>query len=62
MTNEQEQAPTTQDYKNSQRGATAIEYALIGGFIAVAISAAVYLFGDNLTELYEYAHARFNNE
>lgn len=35
------------------KGATAIEYGLIAAGIAVAISAAVFAFGDELTALFE---------
>lgn len=36
----------------SERGATAVEYALIVGGIAVAIVAAVGIFGDGLTSFF----------
>ena len=34
------------------RGATAVEYGLMVGLIAVAIIAMVFLLGDNLSELF----------
>lgn len=37
----------------SEDGATAIEYGLIAAGIAVAISAAVFAFGDSLTDLFK---------
>ena len=37
----------------SRDGATAIEYGLIAAGIAVAISAVVYTFGDDLRALFE---------
>lgn len=42
-----------QAYKKDENGATAIEYGLIAAGIALAISVAVFLFGDNLTALFE---------
>lgn len=36
-----------------EEGATAIEYGLIAAGIAVAISVAVFAFGDDLTALFE---------
>lgn len=44
---------TLQAYKTNEEGATAIEYGLIAAGIALAISTAVFLFGDNLTALFE---------
>lgn len=38
-----------------QQGATAVEYALIVGLIAVAIIAAVTLLGGNITTLFNHA-------
>ena len=38
---------------NDESGATAIEYGLIAAGIAVAISVAVFAFGDDLTALFE---------
>lgn len=40
-------------YLKDEDGATAIEYGLIAAGIALAIVAAVFTFGDNLTELFE---------
>jgi pilus assembly protein Flp/PilA len=40
-------------FKANEEGATAIEYGLIAAGIAVAISAAVFAFGDELTGLFE---------
>ena len=36
-------------FARAEKGATAIEYGLIAGLVAVAIIAAVTLAGDNLT-------------
>ena len=44
---------TTRRYLRDERGATAIEYALIAGSIAVAIVAAVNSLGDTVKGLYE---------
>ncbi len=41
-----------QSYKSDEEGATAIEYGLIAAGIALAISAAVFLFGGQLTALF----------
>lgn len=41
-----------QAYKADERGATAIEYGLIAAGIAVGISAVVFAFGDDLSELF----------
>ncbi|NEK94129.1 Flp family type IVb pilin [Modestobacter muralis] len=38
--------------KREEKGATAVEYGLMVGLIAVAIIAAVALLGDNLTDLF----------
>lgn len=40
-------------FMKDEDGATAIEYGLIAAGIAVAISAAVFAFGDDLTTLFE---------
>lgn len=40
-------------YINNEDGATAIEYGLIAAGIALAISAAVFAFGDDLTTMFE---------
>ena len=40
-------------YLAQEEGATAIEYGLIAAGIALAISAAVLAFGDQLTALFE---------
>ncbi len=40
-------------YINNEDGATAIEYGLIAAGIALAISAAVFAFGGDLTGLFE---------
>ena len=42
-----------QAYMTQQDGATAIEYGLIAAGIALAISAAVAAFGDQLTTLFD---------
>lgn len=47
-------------YLGHTRGATAIEYSLIVGGIALAISTAVFVFGGDVTELFQYALDRFN--
>lgn len=39
-------------YIKNENGATAIEYGLIAAGIALAISAAVYAFGDELEALF----------
>jgi len=41
-----------QSYRFDERGATAIEYGLIAAGIAVAISVAVFAFGDDLSTLF----------
>ena len=41
-----------QAYTTDEEGATAIEYGLIAAGIALAISAAVFLFGGKLTDLF----------
>lgn len=40
-------------FRKDTRGATAIEYGLIAAGIAVAIAAAVFALGDDLTSLFE---------
>jgi pilus assembly protein Flp/PilA len=40
-------------FLRSEQGATAIEYGLIAAGIAVAISAVVFTFGDNLAAMFE---------
>lgn len=42
-----------QAYTTKEDGATAIEYGLIAAGIALAISAAVWAFGGQLTTLFE---------
>jgi len=42
-----------QAFAKDENGATAIEYGLIAAGIALAISTAVFLFGDDLTALFE---------
>ncbi len=42
-----------QAYATKEDGATAIEYGLIAAGIALAISAAVWAFGGQLTTLFE---------
>ena len=44
---------TIRSFLRDERGATAIEYALIAGSIAVAIVAAVNSLGDTVKGLYE---------
>jgi len=41
------------NFPRDESGATAIEYSLIAGFIALAIIAAVGLTGQRLVELFE---------
>jgi pilus assembly protein Flp/PilA len=43
----------------SESGATAIEYALIAGFLSIVIIASVTLLGENLLELYEKVENSF---
>ena len=43
---------TADRLEREEKGATAVEYGLMVGLIAVAIIAAVTLLGDNLTELF----------
>lgn len=40
-------------FVRSEKGATAIEYGLIAAGIAVAISAVVFTFGDELRTMFE---------
>ncbi len=40
-------------YVRDEEGATAIEYGLIAAGIALAISTAVFLFGDSLVGLFD---------
>ena len=40
-------------YISCEKGATAIEYVLIAAGIALAILAAVFAFGDDLSDLYD---------
>ena len=44
-----------------ESGATAIEYALIGGLIMVVIVGAVGTVGTNLTPIFESVSAGFSN-
>ncbi len=44
-----------------ESGATAIEYALIGGLIMVVIVTAVGTIGTNLTPIFESVSAGFTN-
>jgi pilus assembly protein Flp/PilA len=39
--------------RRDDRGATAIEYGLIAGAISLALVAAIFLFGDSLSGLYD---------
>ena len=43
----------TQTWGSNDDGATAIEYGLIAAGIAVAISAVVFTFGEDLADLFE---------
>ena len=40
-------------FSSCQKGATAIEYALIGTGISLAIIAAVFAFGDEVSAMYD---------
>jgi pilus assembly protein Flp/PilA len=42
-----------QTLKNDERGASAVEYALLVGLIAIAVVAAVAVFGKKLKELFD---------
>jgi pilus assembly protein Flp/PilA len=42
-----------QTLKNDERGASAVEYALLVGLIAIAVVAAVTVFGGKLKELFD---------
>jgi pilus assembly protein Flp/PilA len=42
-----------QKFRRDENGATAIEYSLIAGFIALAIIVAVGLTGERLVELFK---------
>lgn len=44
----------TQRFLQSEHGVTAIEYALLGGLIAVVIVAAVTAVGTRLNDLFTY--------
>lgn len=45
-------------YLKNEDGATAIEYGLIAGGIAVAIVAVVFLVGDDLLAMFEYIQGK----
>lgn len=45
----------------SQRGATAVEYALLSALIAMAIIVAVTLFGGNVRGLFDNANASIDS-
>lgn len=49
-------------FLQNDSGATAIEYCLIAGGIAVMISVAVFVFGEEVKELFDYALSRLRNE
>ena len=46
----------------SEEGATAIEYGLIAAGIAVAISAVVFTFGEDLAAMFETASTAVSKE
>ncbi len=46
---------------HDERGATAIEYALIGSLIMVVIVTAVTTIGTNLTPIFQKVSAGFTN-
>jgi pilus assembly protein Flp/PilA len=49
-------------YLNDEKGATAIEYGLIAGGIALAIAAAVNAFGEDLTKTWENLSKELNKK
>ena len=49
-------------YISCEKGATAIEYVLIAAGIALAILAAVFAFGDDLSVLYDGLSTALSNE
>lgn len=49
-------------YLRREEGATAIEYGLIAAGIALAILAAVNLFGDNLSDMFNTAAEEIASE
>lgn len=53
---------TFHSYLSCTRGATAIEYVLIAAGIALAILAAIFAFGENLSVLYEGLEGSLKNE
>ena len=50
-----------QAYFSSKEGATAIEYGLIAGGISLAIVAAVFAFGDDLTLVFNAMSIAMSN-
>lgn len=48
-------------FATDQTGATAIEYSLIGGMIALAIIASVTAFGEGLTALFGTVNEKAGN-
>lgn len=50
-----------QSYIQSEEGATAIEYGLIAGGISLAIVAAVFAFGNDLSNMFNQLGAAMNN-
>ena len=46
--------------RRDDHGATAVEYALMAGLIAVVIVAAVWLFGQNVVTLFNVPSSVFN--
>jgi pilus assembly protein Flp/PilA len=48
------ETPENDIREHSDRGATATEYAILGGFIAVVILAGVTLFGVSLGDYYNH--------
>lgn len=53
---------TTRRLVDDDRGATAIEYALLGGLVAAVIVAAVATLGTRLGALYGDANTRLTGE
>lgn len=45
---------------SDSRGATTIEYALIAGFLSIAIAATVELMGGDLTAFFESVRVAFS--
>jgi Flp pilus assembly pilin Flp len=46
-------------YIDNQKAATAIEYALIVGGVALSIATVIFIFGDDITSLFETVSSIF---